>query len=94
LEVTKIVRAALHYAFTKPKLSVLEQLTGMLSCCVWVFSKLIEERNMNVEGYGEFCSKDIAEIEALTKLQALWMWRASGLRGSSNVSLENLSARA
>jgi len=86
LEVVKTVRLPVHYALTKRKLSIIDKLTARLSYCTWLFSKLIEERNMNVAGYGEFTKSDIARITKLTKLssayvqqcrdQALWMWRS------------------
>jgi transposase len=86
LEVVKTVRVPVHYALTKRKLSIVDKLTARLSYCTWLFSKLIEERNLNVEGYGEFARRDIATITKLTKLssayvqqcrdQALWTWRS------------------
>jgi hypothetical protein len=86
LEVVKTVRVPLHYALTKRKLLTLEHLTARLSYCVHVFSKLIEERDMRVDRYGEFTGKDIAVIKDQTKLgmnyvqqcgdKTLWMWRS------------------
>jgi len=85
LQVVKTVRVPVHYALTKRKLSILDKLTARLSYCTWLFSNLIEERNLNAEGYGEFTRRDITRITKLTKLssayvqqcrdQALWMWR-------------------
>jgi len=75
-----------HHALTKRKLSVLDRLTGRLSYCVWLFSGLIDERHLDVRGYGDFTKDDIARIKKLTKLssvfvqqcrdQALWNWRS------------------
>jgi len=86
LQVVKTVRVPVHYALTKRKLLIIDKLTARLSYCTWLFSKLIEERNMNVEEYGEFTKSDITGITVLTKLssayvqqcrdQALWMWRS------------------
>jgi len=86
LEVVKTVRVPVHYALTKRKLSIVDKLTARLSYCTWLFSKLIEEHNLNVEGYGEFTKRDIARITKLANLssayvqqcrdQALWMWRS------------------
>jgi len=84
LEVPKTVRVPVHYALTK--LSILDRLTARLSYCVWLFSRLIGEHDMDVDGYGEFTREDMARIAKLTKLssgymqqcrdQALWMWRS------------------
>lgn len=86
LEVVKTVRVPVHYALTERKLSILNRLTARLSYCVWLFSKLNGEHDMDVEGYGEFTMRDIARIGKLTKLssaliqqcrdQALWIWRS------------------
>jgi putative transposase len=86
LEVIKTVRVPVHYALTKRKLSILEHLTARLTHCVSLFAKLIEERNMNVSGYGELTRADLTQIKMRTKLgiayvqqcrdQALWMWRS------------------
>jgi putative transposase len=64
----------------------LDRLTARLSYCVWLFSRLIEEHDMDVDGYGEFTREDMARIAKLTRLssgymqqcrdQALWMWRS------------------
>jgi len=66
LEVTKTVRVPIHYALTKRKLSILGRLTARLSYCVWLFSRLIEEHDMDVDGYGEFTKSDMARIAKLT----------------------------
>jgi len=86
LEVIKTVRVPVHYALTKRKLSILDRTTARNTYCVWIFSKLIEERNMDVRGYGEFTKQEMTEIRKITKLnsayvqqcrdQALWMWRS------------------
>lgn len=86
MEVAKTVRVPVHYATTKHKLSILDHLTARISNCVLLFSNLIEERQMNAEGYGEFTRGDMARIAKLTKLsspfiqqcrdQALWVWRS------------------
>lgn len=85
MEVIRTVRVPVHYALTKRKLSVLDRLTARHSYCIWLFSKLIDERKMNVERYGEFTKDDMTRIAMLTRLQstylqqcrdqALWMWR-------------------
>jgi len=84
LEVTKTVRAPVHYALTKRKLGILDHLTARHSYCVWLFSKLIGERNMNVNGYAEFTRPDIAEVKRLTitgRAQApdFWSWSKRAL---------------
>lgn len=76
----------IHHGLTKRKLFILERLTARLGFCVHLFSKLIEERDMRVTGFGEFTPHDITEIKQLTKLsisyvqqcrdQALWTWRS------------------
>jgi len=86
LEVTKTVCVPVHYALTKRKLSVLDRLTARHTLCVGLFLQLIEERKMNVNGYGEFTREDLDKIATATKLssayiqqcrdQALWMWRS------------------
>jgi len=86
LEVTETVRVPVHYALTKRELSILDRLTARLSYCVWLFSRLMEEHDMDADGYGEFAREDMARIAKLTKLssgyvqqcrdQALWMWRS------------------
>jgi transposase len=85
LEVTKTLRVPVHYASTKRKLQILDHLTARLTFSVSLFSKLIEERQLNAVGYGEFTKLDIANIKKTTKLplayvqqcrdRALWMWR-------------------
>lgn len=76
-----------HYAITKRKLSILNRLSARQSYCVYLFSKLIEERNVDFrKGYGEFSHVDFSEVRRRTKLpsayvqqsrdQALWMWRS------------------
>lgn len=75
----------LDYALTKRKLSIIDRLTARHTYCIWLFSRLIDRRNMDVGGYGEFTKEDMRGISALTKLgaayvqqcrdQALWMWR-------------------
>jgi putative transposase len=87
LEITKTVRIPVHYALTKRKLGILEHLTARHSHCVQLFSKLIEERNMNViKKYGEFTKAEVTPVRKLTRLnvaymqqcrdQALWMWKS------------------
>lgn len=75
-----------HYAITKRKLCILERITARLSYCVYLFSGLIDDRHMNVTGYGAFTLEDMVQIRRQTKLpsgyvqqcrdQALWMWRS------------------
>ncbi len=75
-----------HYATTKRKLCILERITARLSYCVYLFSDIIDDRHVNVAGYGAFTLEDMAEIRRRTKLpsgyvqqcrdQALWMWRS------------------
>ena len=62
-----------RYALTKRKLSILNRLTVRHSYFVWLFSKLIEEREMNVRGYGKFTKDDLSRIAALTKLQCSYV---------------------
>jgi len=64
----------------------LDRVTARHSYCVWLFSKLIEERQTEIEGYGEFTKDDISRIAESTLLgaayvqqcrdRALWIWRS------------------
>jgi hypothetical protein len=46
LEVTKTVLVPVHHAVTKRKLSILDRITARHTCCVWFWSKLLNEQNL------------------------------------------------
>lgn len=89
---------------TKRKLSIIDRLTAWCSYCVWLFSKLIDERSLDADGYGDFTNSDIAKVAQITKLstgfiqkcrdQALWMWRAYRMQhGEWERKLNNAKGR-
>lgn len=90
MEVTKTVRVPVHYALTKRKLHILDRLMARLTYCIWLFSQLIDDRNIAVDacGYGNevFRKKETVRNRERTGIssafiqqcqnQAVWMWRS------------------